>query len=72
MKANLTYKESTLLINVVIIAEQFYKLDSSFAIPNLTAEGYINRVFDLCKLDKKELAGVFEQAVEDIKLSCNL
>jgi hypothetical protein len=72
MKTKLTYKEQQLVINVVILAEQFYKIDIYAARTILKAEEYVDKVFELCKLDKKELNGVFEQAVEDIKLSCNL
>lgn len=72
MKTQLTYKEQGMVIDAVILAEQFYKLDSLLTRPHLTAEEYVDKVFELCKLDKKELSGVFEQAVEDIKLSCNL
>lgn len=72
MRTNLNYKEQQLVIPVVILAEQFYKIDTYAARTILKAEEYVTKVFELCDLDKKELNGVFEQAVEDIKLSCNL
>ena len=72
MKTQLTYKEQSMVTDVVILAEQFYKIDTYAARIILKAEEYVAKAFELCDLDKKELNGVFEQAVEDIKLSCNL
>jgi hypothetical protein len=73
MKTTLTPSEQHMVTLVVIIAECLFKAETLSDRPHYsTAYEYIDKVFELCKLDKKELNGVFEQAVEDIKLSCNL
>lgn len=72
MKTTLTPSEQHMVTSVVIIAECLFKAETLSDSPHLTAEEYVDKVFELCKLDKKELNGVFKQAVEDIKLSCNL
>lgn len=72
MKTTLTPSEQHMVTLVVIIAECLFKAETLSYRPHSTAEEYVDKVFELCKLDKKELNGVFEQAVEDIKLSCNL
>lgn len=72
MKTQLTYPERQMLIDIVIISECNYKIDKSLKREIHTAEKYVSNTFKLMGLNKKMLSNVFKQAVEDIKLSCNL